>query len=112
LAIGGGKGSTILDKNKYRTFGIDHYGPATIRDTLNIKTLMVYESVAPRSVSPEELGELTYYLVCDGCHTYKTDSSVSQQKSYRPSMLIIQRGLYTILIIQKNLREDYPEMPS
>jgi hypothetical protein len=35
---------------------------------------------------------------------------VSQQKSYRPSILIIQRGLYTIFITQKNLREGYPEM--
>ena len=33
-----------------------------------------------------------------------------QQKSYRPSILIIQRGLYTIFITQKNLWEDYPEM--
>jgi parallel beta-helix repeat protein len=53
FTIGGGKGSTILDKNKYRTFGIDHCGPETIRDTRHIKTLMMDESVSPRSVSPE-----------------------------------------------------------
>lgn len=111
FAIGGGKGSTILDKNKYRTFGVDHYGPATIRDTRHIKTFMMDEPVAPRSVSLEELGELTYYGVCAGCHAYKTRLIGIPTEAIQAIYANNPEGIVDYLNNPKNLREDYPEMP-
>lgn len=111
FAYGGGTGSTIRDKNKYRTFGIDDYGVAQITDTQNIPTMMTPTLVEPRSVSKDQLGELTYYGVCAGCHAFGT-------RLIGPPTDIIQaihndnpQGIVDYINNPKNLREDYPEMP-
>ena len=111
FAIGGGQGSTILDKNKYRTFGIDHYGQATIRDTKHITTFMMDEPVAPRSVAPEELGELTYYGVCAGCHAFNTRLIGVPTEVIQAIYANNPEGIVDYINNPKNLREDYPEMP-
>ncbi|MEO1010778.1 MAG: parallel beta-helix domain-containing protein [Bacteroidota bacterium] len=111
FAYGGGTGSTIRDKNRYRTFGLDDYGTAQITDTRDITTMMTPEPVPPRMVSDEELGELTYYGVCAGCHAFGT-------RLIGPPTEIIQaihnnnpQGIVDYITNPKNLREDYPEMP-
>ncbi|MCK0147081.1 right-handed parallel beta-helix repeat-containing protein [Arenibacter sp. F26102] len=111
FAYGGGSGSTIRDKNRYRTFGLDNYGIAQMTDTKDIPTLMTPSPVPPRSVSKEELGELTYYGVCAGCHAFGN-------RLIGPPMEIIQaihqnnpQGIVDYITAPKNLREDYPEMP-
>lgn len=111
FAYGGGTGSTIRDKNRYRTFGLDNYGMAQITDTKDIPTMMTPTPVPPRSVSAEELGELTYYGVCAGCHAFGT-------RLIGPPTEILQaihqnnpQGMVDYITAPKNLREDYPEMP-
>lgn len=111
FAYGGGKGSTIRDKNKYRTFGLGDYGVPQITDTQNIPTMMTPTLVEPRSVSKDQLGELTYYGVCAGCHAFGT-------RLIGPPTDIIQaihndnpQGIVDYINNPKNLREDYPEMP-
>jgi parallel beta-helix repeat protein len=111
FAFGGGTGSTIRDKNRYRTFGLDNYGVAQITDTKDISTYMTPVPVAPRSVSKAELGELTYYGVCAGCHAFNS-------RLIGPPTQIIQaihngnpQGIVDYITQPKNLREDYPEMP-
>lgn len=111
FAFGGGTGSTIRDKNKYRTFGLDNYGTAQITETKDIPTMMTPSPVPPRSVSKEELGELTYYGVCAGCHAFGT-------RLIGPPTEILQaihhdnpQGIVDYITAPKNLREDYPEMP-
>jgi len=111
FAYGGGTGSTIRDKNKYRTFGLDDYGIAQITDTKDVLTMMTPSPVPPRSVTKEELGELTYYGVCAGCHAFGT-------RLIGPPTDIIQaihndnpQGIVDYISNPKNLREGYPEMP-
>jgi len=111
FAYGGGTGSTIRDKNKYRTFGIDGYGAAQITNTQDIRTMMTPTLVEPRSVSKDQLGELTYYGVCAGCHAFGI-------RLIGPPTDIIQaihndnpQGIVDYINNPKNLREDYPEMP-
>lgn len=111
IAMGGGVGSTIRDKNRYRTFGLDNYGPAQITDTKDVLTFLLDAPVAPRSVSKEEVGELTYYGVCAGCHAWDS-------RLIGPPTQIIQaihnnnpQGIVDYITNPKNLREDYPEMP-
>lgn len=111
FAYGGGTGSTIRDKNKYRTFGLDDYGIAQITDTKDVLTMMTPSPVPPRSVTNEELGELTYYGVCAGCHAFGT-------RLIGPPTDIIQaihndnpQGIVDYISNPKNLREGYPEMP-
>ncbi len=111
FAYGGGTGSTIRNKNKYRTFGLDDYGPVQITDTKDVTTFLMSSPVPPRSVSKEELGELTYYGVCAGCHAFGS-------RLIGPPTEIIQaihngnpQGIVDYIKNPKNLRDDYPEMP-
>lgn len=111
FAYGGGTGSTIRDKNRYRTFGLGNYGPTQITDTKDIKTFTLPNPVPPRSVSEHELGELTYYGVCAGCHAFGTrligvDTQIIQMM-YKDN----PQGIVNYITKPLNLREDYPEMP-
>lgn len=111
FAYGGGTGSTIRDKNKYRSFGIDNYGPALITDTKDITTFMLPEPVAPRSVSKHELGELTYYGICAGCHAFNSRLIGVPTNIIQAIHNNNPQGIVDYINNPKNLREDYPEMP-
>jgi len=111
FAFGGGTGSTIRDKKKYRTFGLKDYGQAQITDTRDIATMMTPQPVAPRSVSKEQLGELTYYGVCAGCHAFGTRLIGVPTEFIQAIHKDNPQGIVDYINAPKNLREDYPEMP-
>ncbi len=111
FAFGGGVGSTIRDKNKYRTFGLGDYGAAQISNTKDVVTMMTPEPVAPRFVSKEQLGELTYYGVCAGCHAFGTRLIGVPTEFIQMIHKDNPQGIVDYINAPKNLREDYPEMP-
>jgi len=112
LAIGGGVGSTIRDKNRYRTFGLGNYGESIKDNTRDVLTLMLDKPVEPKDISEMELGELTYYGICAGCHAYDIrligiPTNVIQM-IYKDN----PQGIIDYINNPKNLRDDYPEMPT
>ncbi len=111
FAYGGGTGRTIRDKNRYRTFGLDDWGPAPIADTKDIRTYMLPELVAPRSVSKEELGEMTYYGVCAGCHAWGNRLIGPPTEMVQAIHRGNPQGIVDYISNPLNLREDFPEMP-
>ncbi len=111
FAFGGGTGSTIRDKNKYRTFGIDSYGTAQITDTKNVRTMRTPGPVPARSVSKEQLGELTYYGVCAGCHAVGSGLIGVPTEFIQAIYKGNPQGIVDYINKPKNLRADYPEMP-
>lgn len=111
FAYGGGIGSTIRDKNRYRTFGLGDYGPAQIEDTKDIKTMMLGTPVPPRSVTDQELGEITYYGVCAGCHALGTTLIGVDTQIIKDIYVDNPQGIVNYITKPLNLRDDYPEMP-
>ena len=111
FAYGGGTGSTIRDKNRYRTFGLDNYGPALIANTNDIKTFMLGAPVPPRSVTEKELGEITYYGVCAGCHAFGTTLIGVDTQIIQEIYMDNPQGIVNYITKPLNLREDFPEMP-
>ena len=111
LAIGGGEGSSIRDRARYRTWGLDGFGLPAIEDTRAVRTFLLDEPAEPRVISKEELGEMTYYGICSGCHAYDirligVPTNVIQM-IYKDN----PQGIVDYIQNPKNLREDYPEMP-
>jgi len=111
LAIGGGQGSSIRDINRYRTWGLGDFGVASITNTKDVKTFLLDKPVAAREISKEDLGEMTYYGVCSGCHAYDirligVPTNVIQM-IYKDN----PKGIVDYINKPKNLRDDYPEMP-
>jgi parallel beta-helix repeat protein len=111
FAFGGGTGSTILDKNKYRTFGLGDYGVPQITDTRHMKTMRTAGPVSDRNVSKKELGELTYYGVCAGCHAVGSRLIGVPTEYIQMIHKDNPQGIVDYINKPLNLREDYPEMP-
>jgi len=111
LAIGGGVGSTIRDVERYRTWGLGDFGTPEISTTQEIKSLLLDSPAAAREISKEDLGEMTYYGICSGCHAFDirligVPTNVIQM-IYKDN----PQGIVDYINHPKNLREDYPEMP-
>jgi len=69
------------------------------------------EPATAREISKEDLGEMTYYGVCSGCHAYDirligVPTNVIQM-IYKDN----PKGIVDYINKPKNLRDDYPEMP-
>ena len=111
LAIGGGTGSCIRNKNSYRTFGLDGYAQCQVTDTRAIKTFLLDEPVAPRDISPEEKGKLAYFGVCSGCHAYDVRMIGPPTKIIQTLYKDNPQGIADYIKEPQRKREDYPEMP-
>ena len=111
LAIGGGEGSSIRDKGRYRTWGLGNFGQPIIASTSDRKSFLLDKPAEPREISKKELGEMTYYGICSGCHAFDirligVPTNVIQM-IYKDN----PQGIVDYINNPKNLREDYPEMP-
>ena len=111
LAIGGGEGSSIRDKERYRTWGLGGFGQPNISNTADRKSFLLAEPAAPREISKKDLGEMTYYGICSGCHAFDirligVPTNVIQM-IYKDN----PQGIVDYINNPKNLRDDYPEMP-
>lgn len=111
LAIGGGEGSSIRDPERYRTWGLGEFGQPQVANTAAVKSFLLDEPAEPRKISKEELGEMTYYGICSGCHAYDirligVPTNVIQM-IYKDN----PEAMVEYINKPKNLRDDYPEMP-
>jgi parallel beta-helix repeat protein len=111
IAIGGGTGSCIRDRERYNTFGLGEWGQCATTDTKHVTTMMLDKPVAPRAITMEEKGNLTYYGICAGCHAYDV-------RMIGPPINAIQaiynnnpQGMADFIAAPTHRREDYPEMP-
>jgi len=107
----GGKGSCILNKERYRTVGISSYVKCDITNTDNIISYRLKEPVQPREISQQERGKLTYYGVCAGCHAYSV-------RMIGPPTMIVQalytnnaKGIADYIVNPVKKRSDFPAMP-
>lgn len=111
IAVGGGTGSCILDKNKYRTFGLGDFGQCQVRTSIAVKSFMLAEPVAPREISPEEKGKLTFYGVCSGCHAYNIRMIGPPTRDIQAIYNNNPQGIVDYITNPIHRRENYPEMP-
>ena len=111
IHFGGGTGGCILDKNKYRTFGLGDYGQCQVRTSMAIKSYMLPEPVPPREISAEEKGKLTYYGVCSGCHAYGIRMIGPPTRDLQAIYANNPQGLADYITAPIKRRDDYPEMP-
>ena len=111
LAIGGGSGSCIRDKNRYRTFGLDNYAQCQSTGTDSVVSYLLSEPVKPQKASEELKGKMAYYGVCSGCHAYSVrmvgPPTITIQAIYKDN----PQGIADFINKPVHKRKDYPEMP-
>ncbi len=111
FAIGKGTGSTILNRDKYVTFGLNDFGEPKITDTRDVKSLLLDRPAESRNISKKRLGEYTYFGVCSGCHAYDIRLIGLPVNVIQMIYKDNPEGIIKYMNKPKNLREDYPEMP-
>jgi len=111
LAIGDGEGSTIRDVNRYRTFGLGDFGEPNIMNTKDVPSFLLDEPAPAKEISKNELGEMTYYGICSGCHAYDIRLIGVPINVIQMIYTGNPEGMAEYISNPKNLREDYPEMP-
>lgn len=111
IAIGSGEDCAIRNPDRYRTFGLGGYSLTSHPGTADIETYLLPNPVAPRNITIEEKGELTYYGVCAGCHAYSVrmigPPTMTIQAMYKDN----PEGIVAYITNPQHKREDYPEMP-
>ena len=111
LAIGGGEGSTIRDINRYRTFGLGDFGVPNISNTKDVSTFLLDHPAPSKEISKHNLGEITYYGICSGCHAGSIRLIGVPVNVIQMIYKDNPQGMVEYMNSPKNLREDYPEMP-
>ena len=111
VAVGGGAGSCIVNRDRYRTVGLGDWAQCQVTDTRVIKTYMLDKPIAPREISEKERVKMAYYGICSGCHAYEV-------RMVGPPTLVIQalyqndpQGIADYIVKPEHMREDFPEMP-
>ena len=111
VAVGGGAGSCIVNRDRYRTVGLGDWAQCQVTDTRTIQTYMLDEPIAPREISEKERVKMAYYGICSGCHAYEV-------RMVGPPTLVIQalyqndpQGIADYIVKPEHMREDFPEMP-
>lgn len=108
--VGNGKGSCILNRERYVGVGIDGFSDCEMTHTRDVGNYLL-ANVKPRAIDPGERGKIAYLGICAGCHTYTG-------RMIGPPVQIIQAlymdnpdGLAKYIAKPIKKREDYPEMP-
>lgn len=111
IADGGGTGSCIRDKNRYRTFGLDNYSQCELTSTAQVVSYLLDKPAEARNLEIENKGKLTYYGVCSGCHAYNVrligPPTMTIQALYKNN----PQGIVDYITNPVHKRKDYPEMP-
>ena len=111
VAVGGGTGSCIANRDRYRTIGLGQWAQCQEKTTRDIQTYMLDTPVAPREFSEKERVKMAYFGICSGCHAYEV-------RMVGPPTLVIQalyqnnpQGIADYIVNPVHKREDFPEMP-
>ncbi len=113
VAVGGGKGSCMVDRAAHSTIGISSWATTCPKtSTAEIVTLLLDKPAAPRSTETATKGQVLYNGICAGCHTYSA-------RMIGPPTQIIQalyagnpQGIADYIANPVKKREDFPAMPS
>lgn len=106
-----GKGNSIRDISRYRTYGLEKFTRSTLTSTASVVSYLLSEPVPPRKIEPSTKGRLTYYGVCSGCHAYNVrmigPPTIALQAIYKDN----PQGIADYIVNPVHKRKDYPEMP-
>jgi len=111
VSVGGGTGSCIRDKNRYVTLGLGSFGQCQSTGTGNVLSYMLKEPAPARETNLANRGQLIYYGICSGCHSYNL-------RMIGPPTMTIQalyqgnpQGIADYIAKPVHKRQDFPEMP-
>lgn len=112
VAVGGGTGSCIINRHRYKWVGIGDYTDCQFTNTADVQTYLLDEPVPPRQIDPSERGKIAYLGVCAGCHSYTGRLIGPPVQTIQALYLENPEGLVEYIANPVKKRPDFPEMPS
>jgi len=110
--FGGSKGSCIHNEKQYRVFGLNKFDKCEDgANTSLVVTKMLDEPAPPRDTSGKNIGKLTYYAVCSGCHAYDSRIIGPPVKSIQARWGNSVEAVAAYILMPGKMNEGYPEMP-
>jgi parallel beta-helix repeat protein len=112
VAVGGGSGSCVTNRDSIKWLGVSSWTPCQRTDTHEVVTYLLDQPAPPRVMSAQDRGKLVYSSVCAGCHAYNV-------RMIGPPTQILQamyagnpQGIADYIAKPVRKREDFPPMPS
>ncbi len=101
----------ILNASRYRTMGLENYSECEFDTTANVASYTLPEAVPARGLENVDIGKLTYYGVCAGCHAYGVRLIGPPAQIIKALYMENPAGIAAYAQQPVKKREDYPEMP-
>ncbi|MFV8818615.1 parallel beta-helix domain-containing protein [Haliea sp. E17] len=101
----------ILHPARYRTIGLEKYGECAFDTTAKVATYTLPQPVPPRGLENVDIGKLTYYGICAGCHAYSVRLIGPPTQIIQALYMDNPQGIAAYARQPVKKREDYPEMP-
>lgn len=107
------RGSCLLNRNAYITYGIDDWGDCEPQNTFATHSYMLDEPAEPLDIkNSEDRVQIVYNGICAGCHAYNI-------RMIGPPTMVIQalyhdnpQGIAEYLAAPTKKRPDFPAMPA
>lgn len=101
----------ILNPERFRTYGLDKYTDCEFSTTSNIASYTLAHPVPARVVEHADIGKLTYYGICAGCHAYNSRMIGPPTQILQALYMDNPEGIAAYAANPVKKRPDYPEMP-
>lgn len=111
LRVGESRESCILDRGRYRTYGLDDFATCDVSSTMGTRTYLLPKPVAPRQIAAAERGKQVYFAICSGCHAYNVRLIGPPTEVIQALYLENPQGIADYIAMPAKKRPDYPEMP-
>ncbi len=111
VRVGESRGSCILHRDRYRTYGLDDFGACGFKTTAGTRTYLLAKPVERRQIDPSERGKAVYFAICSGCHAYNVRLVGPPTEVIQALYLDDPQGIADYVANPVKKRPDYPEMP-
>lgn len=111
VAVGGGTGSCLTNRDALKTLGVGSWGVCARTSTADVTSYLLDKPAPARAFTTAERGKLIYSSVCAGCHAYNV-------RMIGPPTQILQamyagnpQGIADYIASPVKKRSDFPAMP-
>ena len=111
VAVGGGSGSCVTNRDSIKWLGVSSWTACQRASTSDVTTYLLDQPAPPRVMSAQDRGKLVYSSVCAGCHAYNVRMIGPPTQILQAMYVGNPQGIADYIAKPVRKREDFPPMP-
>lgn len=111
VAVGGGSGSCVTNRDSIKWLGVSTWTACQRTSTSDVATYLLDQPAPPRVMSAQDRGKLVYSSVCAGCHAYNVRMIGPPTQILQAMYVGNPQGIADYIAKPVRKREDFPPMP-